>query len=100
MADFVSNDTGSSLSVPCADSNGPIDLAGCTVNLHWIDETGTAVTKEMTIDDSQAGICSYKFITGELFAPAMSFEVEITDAGGFKITSLDLIAVTVRKELL
>lgn len=101
MADFVSNDTGSSLSVPCVDaSESAIDLTACTVALHWIDQTGVAVSRSMTVDDAEGGICSYKFAEGELFAPAMSFEVEITDGGGFRITCLDLLTVTVRAQLL
>lgn len=100
MFDFVTGDTGSSLSVPCTDSNGDvIDLTGCSVELHWKDASGAAVVRNMTIDDETGGICSYKFADGEIFAPAMSFEVQITDAGGFIITTPDLMTVTVRKEL-
>lgn len=101
MADFVSNDTGSSLSVPCVDASGnAIDLTACTVELHWRDPTGAVVSRDMTVDDAEGGICSYKFAEGELFAPAMSFEVELTDAGGYRLSNLDLIAVTVRAQLL
>lgn len=100
MFDLVTGDTGSSLSVPCVDSNGDvINLAACSVELHWKDATGTAVVRNMTIDDEAAGLCSYKFADGEIFAPSMSFEVQITDAGSFIITTPDLITVTVRKEL-
>jgi hypothetical protein len=100
MADFVSGDTGSSLSVPCVDSEGSaINLTGCTVNLRWKDASGALVSKEMTIDDEANGIVSYKFGEGELYAPSMDFEVQITDVDGFILTILDLIAVTVRKAL-
>jgi hypothetical protein len=100
MADFVSGDTGSSLSVPCVDSEGNvINLSGCTVNLRWKDASGALVSKEMTIDDEGSGLCSYKFGEGELFAPSMDFEVQIKDSGDFILTILELIAVTVRKAL-
>lgn len=98
--DFVSNDTASVLRVTCVDANSnPISLSGSTANLHWRDETGQPVDQAMTIEDAANGICKYQFATGELFAPGMSFEVEITDGTGKKLTNVDLIAVTVRKEL-
>ena len=100
MADFVSGDTGSTLLVTCQDDSGAaIDLTGATVRLHWQDATGTVQDKAMTIVDETAGECSYKFDVDELFSPAMAFEVEITDATGFKLTNIDLIAVTVREQL-
>jgi hypothetical protein len=100
MADFVSGDTGSSLSVPCTDAEGnAINLTGCTVFLRWKDASGALVSKTMTIDDEASGLCSYKFEAGELFAPSMDFEVQIKDSGDFILTILDLIAVTVRKAL-
>lgn len=98
--DFVSNDTASVLRVTCVDANSdPINLTGSTVNLHWRDETGLSVDQTMTIEDAANGVCTYQFDTGELFAPGMAFEVEITDTNGKKLTNVDLIAVTVRKEL-
>lgn len=101
MADFVSNDTASTLLVTCVDDAGAvINLSGATVNLHWQDETGTVQDKAMTVVDEAAGECSYKFGAGELFAPGMAFEVEITDAMGFKLTNIDLITATVRAQLI
>jgi hypothetical protein len=100
MADFVSGDTGSTLLVTCKDDSGAaIDLTGATIKLHWQDATGTVQDKDMTIVDETAGECSYKFGESELFAPGMAFEVEITDATGFKLTNIDLITATVREQL-
>jgi hypothetical protein len=101
MADFVSSDTGSTLLVTCTDDAGTaINLAGCTVKLHWQEAAGTVADKTMTVVSAAAGTCSYKFLTGELFAPGMAFEVEITDASGFKLSNVDLITVNVRAQLL
>ena len=101
MADFVSSDTGSTLLVTCTDDAGEvINLASSTVKLRWQEAVGTIADKTMTIVDAAAGTCSYKFLDGELFYPAMAFEVEITDSSGFKLSNVDLIAVNVRKQLL
>jgi hypothetical protein len=98
--DFVSNDTASVLRVTCVDANEErINLSGASANLHWKDETGQAIDKEMTIEDAANGVCTYQFGEGELFSPGMSFEVEITDVDSKKLTNVDLIAVTVRKAL-
>jgi hypothetical protein len=101
MADFVSNDTGSTLLVACTDDTGAaINLAGATVKLHWVGEDGVIANKSMTVVSAAAGTCSYKFGSGELFAPGMEFEVEVTDSDGFKLTNVDLITEPVRKRLL
>jgi hypothetical protein len=100
MTDFVSGDTGSTLLVTCTDDAGEvINISGSTVKIRWKEAAGTVAEKDMTVTDGAAGECSYKFAAGELFAPGMAFEIEITDSGSFKLTNVDLIAVTVRKEL-
>jgi hypothetical protein len=100
MADFVSSDTGSTLLVTCTDDAGEvINLSGSSVKIRWQDATGVLSEKNMTVTDGAAGKCTYKFGVSELFAPGMAFEIEITDSGSFKLTNVDLIAVTVRKEL-
>ncbi|SCX94107.1 hypothetical protein SAMN05216420_101396 [Nitrosospira sp. Nl5] len=100
MADFVSGDTGSTLLLTCADDAGAaIDLTGCTIKLRWQEAAGTIADKTMTIVSAAAGTCSYKFLAGELYPPAMAFEVKITDAGGFILKNVHLITVTVRDDL-
>lgn len=100
MADFVAGDTASSLAVTCVDNSGAaVDLTGCTVTIRWKDEIGETQTKTMTVSDATAGICTYQFGEDELFSPGMSFEVEITDIGGKKLSNVDLISVTVREQL-
>src|SRR6187455_965584 len=100
MADFVSNDTGSTLLVTCTDDAGTaINLAGCTVELRWQEAVGTVADKTMTVVDAAAGTCSYKFLADELYAPAMAFELKITDADGFILKNVNLITVTVRDDL-
>ncbi len=101
MADLVSGDTGSTLLVTCTDDSGAvIDLTSCTIKLRWQEAAGTVSDKTMTVVSAASGTCSYKFLTGELFAPAMSFEVEITDGLGFKLSNVYLINVIVRTQML
>ncbi len=100
MADFVTEDTGSTIQVTCKDKAGVvINLTGSTVKLQWKDDTGTLVSKTMTVTTPSSGIATYKFIAGELQDPGMSLEVQITDSSGFILTNTDLIVVDVRKEL-
>ena len=99
--DFVSGDTGSSLVVICTDklTNLPISLAASTVLLKWKKADNTLATNEMTVLSATEGKVKYQFLASELFAPAMSFEVEITDASGKVISNLSLIDVKVREQL-
>lgn len=100
MADFVAGDTASTLRVKCVDDSGTaIDLTGCTVNIRWKNDIGVVQTKPMTVSDAAAGICTYQFDVDELFAPGMSFEAEVTDSSGKKLSNVDLISVTVREQL-
>ncbi|SEN71006.1 protein of unknown function [Nitrosospira multiformis] len=100
MADFVAGDTASVLKVTCVDkSETPIDLTGCTANIRWKDEVGEVQTKAMTVLDAANGECTYQFGEDELFSPGMSFEVEVTDISGKKLSNVDLISVTVREQL-
>lgn len=101
MSDFVSSDTGSTLLVTCTDdAGGVINLTGSTIKLRWQEAAGTVADKTMAIVSAAAGTCSYKFLAGELFAPGMAFELEITDPGGFKLSNVDLITANVRAQLL
>ena len=100
MTDLVTGDTGSKLIATCADSDGAIiNLTGATVELHWEGEDGVVVSEVMTIDDAAGGIASYTFGAGEIFAPKMVFEVEITDSGGKIITCVDKIELIVREQI-
>lgn len=100
MADFVANDTGSTLLVTCTDDAGAvINLTGCTVKLRWQEAAGTVADKTMTIVSAAAGTCSYKFLATELYSPAMAFEVKITDGDSFILKNVSLITVTVRDDL-
>lgn len=99
MADFVSNDTGSTLLVTCVDkSDAVINLTGATIKLRWKSNAGAVVEKSMNIVSAAAGTCSYKFVASELYSPAMAFEIEITDSGGFTLSNTELITVTVRSQ--
>lgn len=101
MVDFVTGDTGTILESTCTDNDtgAVIPLTGATVVLRWEDDTGSIVTKPMTITDAANGVVQYQFLAGELIAPRMNFEIEITDAGGKIISNLELIELTGREEL-
>ena len=101
MVDLVTGDTGSILRATCKDNEAGtvIDLNGATVKLRWESAIGTIILKTMTIESAANGIVTYQFLTGEIFAPKMKFEIEITDASTKIITSLSLIELTVREQL-
>lgn len=96
--EFTSGDTGSVLRVTCVndDDESAIDLTGATVVLKWYSRAGTLVSQTMTLVTPASGICSYQFAAGELEAPAMSFEVQITDASSKVIRSTATLDVDVR----
>ncbi len=100
---FVAGDTGSKLKVTCKNDSDStvINLTGATVKLKWRGSGGTLQTKTMTIlTPATNGQAEYQFLTGELFAGTMDFEVEITDSGGKVIRCLDLISEKVRAALI
>lgn len=103
MTDFVEGDTGSVLRVTCLKkSDGTaINLTGATVRLKWIGSDGSTLTTQvMTIESpASAGIVTYQFAADELFPHLMKFEVEITDAGGYVLSNLELIKQIVRPQL-
>lgn len=99
--EFVTGDTGSKIVITCTDSvlGTAINLAGATVKLHWITNAGVLANKTMTVTSAATGVCEYQFLTGEIEAPTMTFEVEITDSASKVITSLDPVVVSVRNQL-
>jgi hypothetical protein len=100
MSDLVTGDTASSLSITCKDSAGqPIDLTGCTVKLHWLDENGVLKNPDMTISNAVNGIVTYQFGANEIFAPKMVFEVQITNSSGKILTSSNTFTLTVREQI-
>lgn len=97
---LVTTDTGSTLVVHCtnAQDQQPIDLTGGSVTLRW--KAGAIVEERaMTITSAATGTCEYTFLADELTAPRMRFEVEITDAQGFVVSSCQLLDVQVREKL-
>lgn len=98
--DLVSGDTGSVLVITIKDSAGVVfDLTGASVVFRWDGETGALVERTATISDAANGKAEYQFAAGELFAPKMNIEVEITTVGGKKITATDLLKLSIREEL-
>lgn len=100
MTSFVSNDTACKLRVTCRnnDTQELIPLSGVTPRLRWIDALGVEQERVMSIVNV-SGVCEYQFLDGELVAPMMSFEVELEDSLGKKMTCLDVINEIVRQEI-
>ena len=100
--DFVTNDTGSVLNVTCTDkvTKAALDLTGASIELHWRNAANARITRTMTIVSAIAGTVKYQFLTGEIFAPTMVFEVQITDTTGKTLTNTDTFSVSVREEIL
>ena len=99
---FVEDDTGSQLRVTCRNkvTGAVIDLTGSTVQLQWKTRKQVFTEKTMSIVvPGTNGIAEYLFLAGELEAPAMKFEVEVTDGIGKVLHSLDFLYELVRKKL-
>ncbi len=98
--DLVTGDTGSKLVVTIKDSAtlGPADLTGCTVRFRWEGSAGM-VTKIATVTAPLTGVASYQFGAGDIVAPKMKIEVEVTDAATNVVTGTDLIELAVREQL-
>lgn len=99
MTDLVTGDTGSVIRVTCSDSAGVINLTGAAVRIRWEGVDGLLVNRTMTIDNAISGIVSYRFVANEIFHPKIVFEVEITDATGYIITSKDMLTLIVREQI-
>lgn len=98
--DLVTGDTGSILSVSVKDSETALakDLTACSVIFRWEGVSGI-VSRAATITDAVNGVAQYQFAAGEIIAPRMKIEVEITDSAGKIVTGTELISLTVREEL-
>jgi len=98
---FVTGDTGSILKITCKDAQteAAMDITGSTVRLKWKDAAGVLVTKVMDIVTPLQGIAQYQFAVGDLIAPKMRLEVEITDASGKVFSSIKPLEELVRGEV-
>jgi hypothetical protein len=99
MTDFVAGDTGSTIQTTCVDSIGfePIKLTDYSVALQWRDATNTIRSKNMTIVDAGNGIVEYTFVSNELVAPSMIFDVVLTsNTTSQRITCKDMVKIVVR----
>lgn len=100
MTDLVTGDTGSVLELTITDktTGAAIDLTGATVRVKWRDADGTLVTATATVTSAAGGLAEYQFTTGQIYAPEMVFEVEVTDSLGDVTTGVDTITKTVREQ--
>lgn len=98
---LVTGDTGCTLRVTCKDgaTGAVVNLAGATVKAQWRTLAGTLVSKTMTITGASTGIAEYRFLAGEVIAPSMSIEVEVTDSSGLITSSLETIEFRVRSQI-
>lgn len=101
MTDLVTGDTGSILSLTITDktTGSAVNLTGATVRVHWRDAAGALVTGVATITNAAGGLAEYQFTSGQIFAPLMVFEVEVTDSAGKITTGVDTITKTVREQI-
>ena len=99
--DLVTGDTGSKLIVTITDSDtgAVVDLTSCTVRFRWEDATGAIATRTAAIPTPANGKAEYQFAAGEIIAPEMRIEVEVTDGTGAVVTGTELIKLSVREEL-
>jgi hypothetical protein len=101
MTDFVEGDTGSAIEFTCVDSNNfePIDLTDYTATLQW-RKNKILQSKLMQKVDNINGIVRYIFISNELTAGTMSFDVVLTNTSTTQtLTCKDLIRLDVRKRV-
>ena len=93
--DLVTGDTLPILRVTVKDENGDaFDMTGMTVKFRWLDSLGTVVEVAAT---PLVDVASYQFLAGEIFAPQMRIEMEITNAEGKTLTGGSLIILNVRE---
>lgn len=94
--DLVTGDTLPTLYVAVKDLSGAAyDLTGHTAVFRW-DDGGTIIEKAASVANN---VASYQFAAGEIFAPKMRIELEITNAAGKIITAPSLIELSVREQL-
>lgn len=97
--EFVAGDTGSKLIANCKNNEmkAVLDLTGATVKVKYRISGGALQTKSMSIlSPATNGKAEYLFLAGELTSGYMQGEIEITDASGKVITSLDPFVLEVR----
>lgn len=98
---LVTGDTGSILRVTCKDNStgAAINLTGATVKAQWKDSVQALVSRVMTITSAPGGIAEYQFAAGEIISPIMRIEIEVIDATGKIVTSLNPIEISVRSQI-
>jgi len=101
MTDLVTGDTGSRLILTVKDRSTETarNLTGATVKVRWRDNDRQLVERDASVTDATGGICQYVFAAGEIIAPSMRIEIEVTDSTGKIITGVDPIDLTVREEI-
>lgn len=99
---LIAGDTGSKIVVTCKDKDTAvvIDLTGATAKLRYSINGGATVEKNMVIvAPATAGKVEYQFLSADLVAGTMQSEVQITDAGGKIITSLEPFTLSIRGKI-
>lgn len=92
MADFVEDDTDSTLIIVCRDSQRVlIDLTGKTVTLRWRfkheDLMSHAAEMAVLNQTTDTGKASYRFATGELQAPHIIYDAIITEVSSGRLVT-------------
>jgi len=101
VTDLVTGDTGSTLEVTVKDKiTGVVkNLTGASVRFFWRDNNGALKNVVATITNAAGGVVSYQFLAGEIIAPLMKVEVQVTDSTGKITTGVDLVELVVREQV-
>lgn len=93
--DLVTGDTLTMLRIAVNDASGiAFDLAGMTAKFRWLDKNGLPVERAASVSTN---VASYQFAAGEIFAPQMRIELEVTNAVGKIISGSELVILNVRE---
>lgn len=94
-SDMMAGDTGTALVLTITQNGVAYDLTGASVNLTWLNASGTLVSKPMIITNATGGVCSYSFSATDTVAGQMSFQAVITTSSGSILTTLGTVNLTI-----
>lgn len=95
--DLVTGDTLPTLRVSVKDEAGAsFDMTGMTAVFRWENAAGVMTDHVGSI---AADVASYQFMAGDIVAPRMRIELEVTNSAGKTITPTNLIVLSVREQL-
>lgn len=101
MTNLVTGDTGSILEVTVKDktTGAVVNLTGASVRFFWRDNEGTLQNVVATVTNAAGGVVSHQFTAGQIIAPEMRVEVQVTDSLGNTTTGVDPVELVVREQI-